>query len=602
MIEDDLVLEVPIENNLRLPQAYINNVYKQIERDGLSLSQALILSAAYSFSYPSQREDIVQYLAQRYNHSPPKILNDLLAKEEIQSDQTRLINAANKLVPTIKTERRLEDMLPSDIARIVRASAERTNSDEISCLFCLLSVVGSRLGGHYRILSRIKEGHVPCNLNILLVANSSGGKSTVTDKFTAPLMQYHHHNKEILDREIEAIEERLSGKNDSDRRRREIRKLNANRRDAFTKSNDFTEQAAQRYVFEQAPNEGVMLFQDEAGNLLGCEQYSNGASSNNHGPFRSLIMLGQTAVLEEDILRADAEKAGSFRGQTLSILGCIQNQKLPGIINFAEDSVGFIGRFLFVQVPPEKATAYKRIPKSIDPIAEFISDRLIPFTASIKSNSIFDESSSTSYILSEFNEEDGAQEEYEHFYENIRTKVAEMKADGTEPTYAIWLDKGPVFVLKFAGIIHCLIQMHGQHASKSSDDFSFDNTYPEFRRANSLMNKPISKKALDYALQIYEEAKKNFLLASDAARVAPLLREQALEEDADRAMLDFVLKIIEINGPAKQSRLKANHKRKKGLTGAVFDSMCRTLIDRGNVRAEADKKSPILHWVKPLRG
>ena len=143
--------------------------------------------------------------------------------------------------------------------------------------------------------------------------------------------------------------------------------------------------------------------------------------------------------------------------------------------------------------------------------------------------------------------------------------------------------------------------MQGQHASKASDDFSFDQAYPDFPRARSLMQKPISKAALEYALKIYEEAKKNFLLASDAARVAPLLREQALEEDADRANLDYVLKLVEMHGPIKQSKLKANHKRKKGLTGSVIDSLCKTLIDRGSIRAEKDRKSPILHWVKSLR-
>ena len=176
MIEDDLVLKVPIVNNLRLPQAYIDNVYQQIERDGLSLSHALILSAAYSFSNPSHREDIVQYLAQRYNHSPTKIKNDLLAKEEIQIIENQLTSIEDQITPLLLSSD------PRDQSNIFLEIRAGTGGDEAAIFagdifrmyarYCeeqkwsieILNQSESGQGGFKEIIARVIGDSVFCKL------------------------------------------------------------------------------------------------------------------------------------------------------------------------------------------------------------------------------------------------------------------------------------------------------------------------------------------------------------------------------------------------------------------------------------------------------
>ncbi len=526
-------------------------------------------------------------------------------EEEAHEYQTRLDQVLDQLADRITTEFTLNDLMPDNVAGIIGLSSKRTNSDPIATVLALSSVTGSLLGAKVRVRTGIHDSApLAANINVWLAGDSSTGKSKISKKVIKPLSGANAREQQRIESEIKRIKQ--DSNFDAEQKKAEIDKLKGNRNDVLAEFYDFSEQGFAKAVSRQRPLAGLHLHQDEGGDLLGCERYSgNGKRSSDNkaqsGLFRKMLMQNMTEPLSGSGAKVDDERSIKFRDQVIGLTANIQLHFVPDLIDLDEDAWGWGSRHILVQVK-QLSNDLPKAPKDLDPLSRYMIERLIPFCQSINPPTLREYDSAgipINYIIVDFNDRDGAQEEYEAVVHQTDIDIKAMEGNSIEKAYVSFLKKTSVRLAKFALIIHTHQRLQGANAV--SYDFDSPDDDPVFRNANDRIKQPISLSTIQKAICLEMEVRKQWLEVSDLCRAAPAKREAAIMDGLEQTRMEAVLQKVREQGPITAAKVKSLLNGKLKMTRPMIGAILNTLINRSCIRKTKQGRTDLLAWIKGIR-
>lgn len=514
----------------------------------------------------------------------------------------RLENALDKQAPTISADFNLDQLLPSTVARTIKQSSSRSQSDPIALTMMLITTTGGLLGSKVRVQTQYGNP-LAGNLYLWLVGDTSSKKSKIAKKIMSPLYGVKNRAIKQLQEEIKNIKKSEST---PEEKKDQIEELKNNQHIEYFESIDISEQGLIKAIFKQAPLQGLQIHLDEGSDLFnGVERYSGnktGSSVAKTGLLRNLLLTGWSDPLRGSGAKADEERCIDFEEQTLTLTANIQQQFVTQILDIEEDSQGFAARHDVVLVRASNQTM-ARESKEIDPASEFMINRLIPFCHSIqlsKKQETDDTGNRVKYEVCEFSLE--AQELYDEYICRVSEEAEANERQEIEPAYTAYLKKVGIRLGKLALIQHILEVIEG--AKRDTTGFDFDESI-QFNGANKRINTPISKQAMKRAINCCITLCKQRQLVVDSTRSAPMKRESQLQlgelQKKMSHVLDKLANLCIEYGPQLRNKFVANTKGTKGMSRNEVKEIIEILISRDCIQETKQGRAVLLEWVKPLR-
>ena len=516
----------------------------------------------------------------------------------------QLEDALDKQAPMIDASFSLDELFPSTTAKVINKSSLRSQSDPIALSMMLIAATSGLLGSKVRVDTKFGTP-LASNIYVWLVGDTSSKKSKIAKKITNPLFGIKAKENERLKTAIA-----LAKKKDSspEQKRDEIEALKNNQRLQFFESLDMSEQGLIKQLSKQAPLQGLHMHLDEGSDLFnGVERYSGNRGCSGiakTGLLRNLLLTGWVEPQRGSGAKADEERCIDFDEQTLTLTANIQQQFLPQILDIEEDSQGFAARHdvVLVRSSNEPMT---RESKDKDPTTEFMLDRLIPFCQSIhvsQGRDIDDTGNKIRYNICEFSDE--AQDLYDRYITQTAHEAEAYEQQEIEPAYTAYLRKVGIRLGKLAVIQHTFESLESAKKDTRGYDFDFDSSI-QFSNANERIGSPISKLAMQRAINWCITLCKQRQLVVDSTRSAPMKREAQLIRGEKREKMSHVLdklknRYIEY-GPQLRSKFIANTKNTRNMSRAEIADILDTLVKRGCIEEHKDGKAKMLSWLKPLR-
>lgn len=510
--------------------------------------------------------------------------------------------ALDKQAPTIDADFSLDELFPASTVRVIHKSSQRSQSDPIALSMMLMAATGGLLGSKVRVNTQFGTP-LASNLYVWLVGDTSSKKSKIAKKITNPLFG-------IRAKELTRIQEATAAikKKDAnpEQKREEIELLKNNQNLQFFESLDISEQGLIRQLSRQAPLQGLHMHLDEGSDLFnGVERYSGNRTSSGiakTGLLRNLLLTGWVEPQRGSGAKADEERCIDFDEQTLTLTANIQQQFLPQILDIEEDSQGFAARHDVVLVKPS-AEPMTRESKDKDPASDYMLKRVIPFCQSIRtaqSNYTDDTGNRIRYTICEFSSE--AQEMYDKYITQIAQEAEANEQQEIEPAYTAYLRKVGIRLGKLALIQHILEALEGAKVDSTGYDFDFTI---QFSNANKRIDAPISKQAMQRAINWCIALCKQRQLVVDSTRSAPMKREAQLLLGEQQKKMAHVLDKLKNRcleyGPQVRSKFIANTKGTRNMGRPELNDIVDTLISRGCIEESKQGKALVLTWLKPLR-
>ena len=534
----------------------------------------------------------------------------------------------------------ISELVCSSVARHIDSSCSRNNGDHFPHLLSLLTVAGSLIGGHVRVYSGIEDGDLPLCLRFLNVADTSAGKSKTTKKVVGPLLGVVRDCKAKIKSQLDALDKLKTSKDEqgnevaltAEDKKRMRRDITSNERAVLMDSKSFSAEALVKKLMKQESKGGLLLYRDEASDLLQHERYGtkgSGSTNQTTGLTKTTIMCSQTECLYGSVDRVNDENGGEFDGQTLSVLGNIQLHFLPDIIDFSEDSHGWGSRWILSRANRYNRPEVVKTLQSVDPLNKFVAERLIPFLLGvepIQAKGMNTSGIPLDYIRLGFNPQ--AQGIYNAFVTEIQQRIRQQDGvDAKEAAYLAWLAKASIRVPVIASLLHCLELLEGTHGEvsrtleadiqvdPSSDQLvvrSFDSNKAfkpnrsERKDFNDVLENgwlTISEENTRRAIRIEQMLSDEFLIIGDVASVAVRKRQVAQVNNELRTDLRFILQKLQEKGDVTQASFKSSLRGGRlKLTGAELQGRIDELVARGCVkRWTDDRRRTLITYEKPLR-
>ena len=514
----------------------------------------------------------------------------------------QLESALDKQAPTIDADFSLDELFPATTARVINKSSLRSQSDPIALSMMLMAATGGLLGSKVRVNTQFGTP-LASNLYVWLVGDTSSKKSKIAKKITNPLFGVKAKEHARIKEAIAAVKKKDSN---PEQKREEIEGLKNNQRLQFFESLDISEQGLIKQLSRQAPLQGLHMHLDEGSDLFnGVERYSGnraGSGIAKTGLLRNLLLTGWVEPQRGSGAKADEERCIDFDEQTLTLTANIQQQFLPQILDIEEDSQGFAARHDVVLVKPS-TEPMTRESKDKDPASDFMLNRLIPFCQSIRiaqSQETDDTGNRIRYSICEFSNE--AQELYDKYTTQIAQEAEANEQQEIEPAYTAYLRKVGIRLGKLALIQHILEALEGAKRDTTGYEFDFDIA---FSNANKRIDLPISKQAMQRAINWCITLCKQRQLVVDSTRSAPMKREAQLLLGEQQKKMAHVLDKLKNRcleyGPQPRSKFIANTKGTRNMSRPEVTDIVDTLIGRGCIEEFKQGKALMLAWVKPLR-
>tara|TARA_Y100000816_G_scaffold267964_1_gene229799 strand:+ start:1071 stop:2942 length:1872 start_codon:yes stop_codon:yes gene_type:complete len=539
-----------------------------------------------------------------YWNEPSPIPDYQSKSEEIEEVDSicRLENALDKQAPTISADFNIDQLLPSTAARTITQSSSRSQCDPIALTMMLITTTGGLLGSKVRVQTQHGKD-LAANLYLWLVGDTSSRKTITTQKFVSPLYGVKERALKRLQDAIKAIK---TGDSSPEEKKDKIEELKNNQHAEYFESMDISEQGLIRAISKQAPLQGLQIHLDEGSDLFnGVERYSGnktGSTVTKTGLLRNLLLIGWSNPLRGSGAKVDEERCVNFEEQTFALTANIQQQFLTQIIDIEEDSQGSAARHDVVLINTSNRAMAKE-PKGIDPTSELMIDRIIPFCRSIQlaiNQETDDTGNRIRYEVCEFSHE--AQKLYDDYLCRTKQEAEENLRKEIEPAFTRYLLKVGERLGKIALIQHILEVVEG--AKRDSTGFDFDEAI-QFSSANKRINIPISKQAMERAINCCILLAKQRQLVIDSTRSAPMKREAQLRLGELQQKLSHVLDKLENlcieYGPQSRSKFIANTKGTKGMSRQEVEEIIKALISRDCIQETKKGKAVMLEWVKPLR-
>ena len=514
----------------------------------------------------------------------------------------QLESALDKQAPTIDADFSLDELFPATTARAINKSSLRSQSDPFALSMMLIAATGGLLGSKVRVNTQFGTP-LASNLYVWLVGDTSSKKSKIAKKITNPLFGVKAKEHARIKEAIAAAKKKDSN---PEQKREEIEALKNNQRLQFFESLDISEQGLIKQLSRQAPLQGLHMHLDEGSDLFnGVERYSGnraGSGIAKTGLLRNLLLTGWVEPQRGSGAKADEERCIDFDEQTLTLTANIQQQFLSQILDIEEDSQGFAARHDVVLVKPS-TEPMTRESKDKDPASDFMLNRLIPFCQSIRiaqSHETDDTGNRIRYSICEFSNE--AQELYDKYTTQIAQEAEANEQQEIEPAYTAYLRKVGIRLGKLALIQHILEALEGAKKDTTGYEFDFDIT---FSNANKRIDLPISKQAMQRAINWCITLCKQRQLVVDSTRSAPMKREAQLLLGEQQKKMAHVLDKLKNRcleyGPQQRSKFIGNTKGTRNMSRAEIGDIIDTLIKRGCIEQSKDGKATLLSWLKPLR-
>ena len=514
----------------------------------------------------------------------------------------QLESALDKQAPTIQADFLLDELFPATTARVINKSSLRSQSDPVALSMMLMAATGGLLGSKVRVNTQFGTP-LASNLYVWLVGDTSSKKSKIAKKITNPLFGVKAKEHARIKEAINTIKKKDSN---PEQKREEIEALKNNQRLQFFESLDISEQGLIKQLARQAPLQGLHMHLDEGSDLFnGVERYSGnraGSGIAKTGLLRNLLLTGWVEPQRGSGAKADEERCIDFDEQTLTLTANIQQQFLTQILDIEEDSQGFAARHDVVLVKPSDEPM-TRESKDKDPASEFMLNRLIPFCQSIRiaqSHETDDTGNRIRYSVCEFSNE--AQEMYDKYTTQIAQEAEANEQQEIEPAYTAYLRKVGIRLGKLALIQHILEALEGAKKDRTGYEFDFDIA---FSNANKRIDLPISKQAMQRAINWCITLCKQRQLVVDSTRSAPMKREAQLLLGEQQKKMAHVLDKLKNRcleyGPQPRSKFIANTKGTRNMSRPEVTDIVDTLIGRGCIEEFKEGKALMLAWLKPLR-
>lgn len=579
--------------------------------------------AAFVSSNPEHREEALVVASEFITLSTDQ-LSKHLDKRAVTEETSHQANAVlSSLASLPDASYGINELVCSSVASLISQSCYRTSSDFLSILTLLMGVTGSLVGGHLRVESGVKDGYLPLSLRILNVGDSSDGKSEGTNKTVSPLYKVYGDDNLRIKALVEAIEKQKTVKDENDQevaltsdvKKQMKQEARRSRRQVIADFKSFSAEGLARTLSEQEEKAGVLLFRDEASDLLHHERYGargSGNSSQTTGLLKSLVMSSQVEPLTGEISRSSSDNCGEFTNQTLSIIGNVQLHFLPDLIPLSEDSHGWGARWLLVRANRFSRPTAIRTLKGDDPLTGYIQQRLIPFGLGIKpvkTDRTSVKGVPIDFISLRFSEDDGAQFAYNAFYDAQISYLSMCNESGsvTEAAYNTWLSKGSIRVAQFAAILHLLEMCEGAQMktcvpnplSEVGVDVTFDSNKRFFDRKGNLI--PISKANVERAIRLEQMLQHEYLEISDAANISVLDKQAHHTSNEVKQSMLWILSRLELKGSVIESQFVSSLKGgAKKLSPQEIRTFIQELTNTGCIRRWKDGKT-YLEYLKPMR-
>ena len=525
-------------------------------------------------------------------------------EEGEQDYQIQLRDAINKQAAPILDEYSLNDLMPPSAARFIEASSKRSQTDPIALAMHLNAAVGGLLGSKVKVDTLFGGGIAfPSNLYVWFVGDTSTGKTKIAQKIMEPLQAIASKDKADEKRKLDSINQEDI---DALKKKEKIQNIKTNQRREYTDGHDMTEQALNKLLSHQARHQGLHIHLDEGSNLFdGVDRYSgnrNTSGTAKRSLLRTVLLIGWDKPLRGSSLKVDEDRCIHFDNQSLSLTLNIQQQFLPEMLDMKEDSDGQAARHDVILLKRSTDTM-TRESRETDGMHIFMKDRVIPFCKSIipKAETVLDDiSNEAQFITCFFSPE--AQELYEEYkFKMEQLAISNIEQD-IEPAYHRYIYKVGIRLGKLALIQHVLECLENARRDGTGYELDIRTT---FTTATSRVDKPISRDAMQRAINWCNELCKQRQWVNDATQAAPMKREAALRLGTRQRKMSHVLSKLESkcieSGSQNLNTFIANTKGTQNMERAEIKEIIQALHNSGCLEITTRGKTKLVDYIKPLR-
>ena len=571
---------------------------------GIEWEEAITASAKFVASNPKSQPKVVGLLSEHYNVSSVEVSKQLDLQGEQRVEGYRFEEALNFLAGGVAADFTVDEILPGHLAHVIDESCKASNTDWKSAVFLLLATTSGLTGN--RVVCVSPRSHKPISLTTMVLncGDSSACKDITSDKIMGPMTGQARLAK--LVREAELAEAKKN--QDSDQRKAEEQRISKNRTDVLCQGLSFSAESLVFEVSNRAANGGFHIHQREGSDFLACERWGSGQSQNSSGPglLRKTLMEAWDGPLDGEYIRQNSDKCASFNGQSMSLTLNCQMRFVPEIVDFDEDGLGWTSRLLVVLAQELDATLSPKKRQGIDPLSQYVTERLIPFTQGIelrKSNQVSTTGFAMDYVQLELDQWDGAESRYESFCNETKEEIRQSEERGVEPAYLSFLKKTPVRIMKFASLLHIFQVIEGKQIPKAGKVFDYQTYKPSCDVNGELVkNGGISIQTFERAIKLELIARNQYQVVADRCSTAPAKRDERKEVGENltlaRVLLDKLKRYGEINERQFKDKVK-NKKTTRPQISACLDE----LVKQGNVarRPVEGKPGYLLSFIKDIR-
>lgn len=557
---------------------------QQLGKGTSALAGALEVSAKYLSTTPTDRPRLIAWLADHFEVSESEISKQIDLQDDGRVDGYKFDEALNFLASRVEADFSIDEVLPSNVARIIGESCETSNVDWKSAVFLLLAFTSGLTGN--RVMCVSPRSHKPISLTTLVLncGDSSANKDITSDKFKQPMSGQATFAKAQAQEALSTAKKII----DADQRKAELHRIEKSKTDVLSEALSFSAEAIVFEVSKRSPNNGFHIHQSEGSDFLACERWGSGQSQNSSGPglLRKTLMEAWDGPLRGEYIRQNSDKCASFRSQSISLTINCQMRFVPEIVDFDEDSLGWTSRLLVVLAKELDNGLSPRKCRGIDPINKYMTERLIPFTQAIdsrKSDQISTTGFAMDYVQLELDPWDGAEARYESFCDETKHQVKQSEAAGIEPAYLSFLKKTPVRIMKFASLLHIFQVLEGKQIPKGDMLHGYQTYQPSCDVNYELTkNGGISLETFERAIKLELIARNQFQVVGDLCRTAPSKRAERKETGENltlaTTLLEKLQKYGEISERAFQDRVKS-----RSLTRQQVNVCVERLVANGRI-------------------
>ena len=580
---------------------------KEIEaaiRKGESWDKVITASAKFVASKPQSQPQIVGMLAEGFNVSPNEVSKQLDLQGEQRVEGYRFEEALNFLASGVPADFSIDEILPGHLAHVIDESCKASNTDWKSAVFLLLAAASGLTGNRVVCVSPRSHNPISLTLMVLNCGDSSANKDITTTKIMGPMTGQAKLAK--LVREAELAEAKKI--QDSDQRKAEELRIRKSRADVLCQGLSFSAESLVFEVSNRTANGGFHIHQREGSDFLACERWGSGQSQNSSGPglLRKTLMEAWDGPLDGEYIRQNSDKCASFNGQSMSLTLNCQMRFVPEIVDFDEDGLGWTSRLLVVLAQELDATISPKKRQGVDPLSQYVTERLIPFTQAIelrKSKQVSTTGFAMDFVQLELDQWDGAEARYESFCSETKEEIRQSEEQGVEPAYLSFLKKTPVRIMKFASLLHIFQVIEGKQIPKADKVFDYQTYKPSCDvNAELVKNGGISIETFERAIKLELIARNQYQVVADRCRTAPAKRTERIEVGENLTLAGVLLDKLKRYGEINERQFKDKVKNKK-TTRPQVTACIDELVKQGNISRIPVEGKPgyLLSFVKDIR-